>query len=267
MKNSSLGGVALVGLSLSLSLLASPIACAPAAPDPTVDEPFGPLARVEATAPTTSSNAANPPNPPAPRDGATDPLQDAGADASEDGGDASLDASPDAWADGGTVVATGELPLPIPFRRIAYVGPRPNPPAGACPAGSSTSTPLAFNALGSCCYTETASAAGTPVTVTLSAIAGSERVCLVGGSTSACALVDATGLATFAESPALEALYNRWNLNYRSDHSSTTLSVQLSPARDRATVTLQISARTFGSGCGAGQGAYMPRTVREVTLR
>lgn len=264
MKNSSLGGGALVGL--SLSLLALPIACAPAAPDPTVDEPFEPLARVEATAPTSSSNAANPPTPPTPRDGATDPLQDAGADASEDG-DASLDASPDAWADGGTVVATGELPLPIPFRRIMYVGPRPNPPAGACPAGSSTSTPLAFNALGSCCYTQAASAVATPVTVRLSAIAGSERVCLVVGSTSACALVDPTGLATFAESPELEALYNRWNLGYRSDHSSTSLSVQLSPTRDRATVTLQISARTFGTGCGAGQGSYMPRTVREVTLR
>jgi hypothetical protein len=266
--NSSLR-VALGGLALQLTLLAMPTACAPAATDPTVDDPFEPLARIDASAPTASNDA----NAPPPADGsAPDPLQDAGVDASTDGGDAaaldgSLDSSP--WADAGTIVATGQLPLPIVFRRLAYVGQAspPNSPAKTCPAGSSTSTPLGFNAGGNCCFAETAASASAPVTVTLATAAGSERVCLVGASTSACALVAPSGLATFAESPELEALYNRWGLSYRADFSSTSLTLQLSPARDRATVTLQVSARIFGSGCGAGQGSYLPQTTLDVPLR
>lgn len=266
MKNSSLR-VGLGGLALQLTLLAMPTACAPAAPDPTVDEPFEPLTRVDAAYPSPSTDATAPPTPDGP---GPDPREDAGVDSSTGGGDAApLDASPDASADAGTLVATGELPVPIAFRRFAYVGQAspPNSPAKTCPAGSGTSTPLGFNAGGSCCFAETAASASAPVTVTLATAAGSERVCLVGATTSACALVAPSGLATFAESRELEALYNRWGLNYRADFSSTSLTLQLSPSRDRATVTLQVSARIFGSGCGAGQGSYLPQTTLDVPLR
>ncbi|MBK8214582.1 MAG: hypothetical protein IPK71_12645 [Myxococcales bacterium] len=272
MNNLSLRGAALGGLALQLTLLAMPTACAPAAPDPTVDEPFEPLARIDAAYPSPSTDAASPTAPP-PDGSAPDPRQDAGVDSSTGGGDAgldgALDASPDAWADAGTIIAMGELPVPIAFRRFAYVGQAspPNSPAKTCPAGSSTSTPLGFNAGGSCCFAETAASASAPVTVTLATAAGSERVCLVGASTSACALVAPSGLATFAESRELEALYNRWGLNYRVDFSSTSLTFQLAPSRDRATVTLQVSARIFGSGCGAGQGSYLPQTTLDVPLR
>lgn len=271
MKNSSLR-VGLGGLALQLTLLAMPTACAPAALDPTVDEPFEPLARVDAAYPSPSIDATSPTAPPTPDGPGPDPRQDAGVDSSTGGGDAaldgSLDASPDAWADSGTIIATGQLPVPIVYERIAYVGQAspPNSPAKTCPAGSGTSTPLAYNALGNCCYAKTAVSTSPSVTVTLAAAAGSERVCLVGTTTSVCAQVAPSGVAFFYESRELEELYNGWGLMYRSDVSTTELSVLLSPSRDRATVTLQVSARTFGSGCGLGQGSSISRRTLEVPL-
>jgi hypothetical protein len=98
-------------------------------------------------------------------------------------------------------------------------------------------------------------------------VGGVEQVCLEGGGYSACAPVDAQGLATFVETIALGQVYTYWGLMYQTLYSETTLSVRLSSARDMATMKIFAAGRTFGSGCGLGQGMYLPQTTLDIAMR
>lgn len=190
-------------------------------------------------------------------DATTDALSDASANT--DSGDA---------AAGVVILASGDVPVPVAIQRIVYSGPAsgtgPNP---SCPSGQTRFSPLLYTTSMSCCFKSQVESLVRPLRVIDRTVGGVEQVCLEGGGYSVCAPVDAQGLATFVESIALGQLYTYWGLMYLTLYSDTSLSVRLSSARDLATMKISVAGRIFGSGCGFGQGTYLPNTTLDISMR
>lgn len=196
-------------------------------------------------------------------------LPDATADASnrapESDATPEVDAASVAPEGGASVelvtVASGTLPAPLVARRLTYVHHAP------CEASEAVSSPLTQQS--ACCFTDRPEAVGVPVRITVRRRAATELTCLDAGegTPSACAPVDPSGKATFANGMALQVLYSHWGLLYSALVSDTSLAVRLSSVRDHATVELAVYGRFFvGPGCASGAGSYVPPTRLDVPL-
>lgn len=189
-------------------------------------------------------------------DSATDSLSEAAADAGDAG-------------NSGAVLRSGDVPMPVAIRRLTNTSSAVGPGGviGPCPSGQISVSPMAN--VYSCCFKDEAASLVKPVLLTDRIVGGVEKVCLEGalGGASVCSPVDAQGLATFVESVELSNLYGYWGLMYNPTFSETWLSVQLSSSRDRATMKITVYGRVFGSGCGRGQGTYLPTTTMDIALR
>jgi hypothetical protein len=158
-------------------------------------------------------------------------------------------------------LASGVLPEPLAARRLTYVHRAP------CEAGEAATSPLTPQA--SCCFTDRAETLGVPVKLTVRRRGTMELACLDAddGTSSACAPLDPSGTATFANGIALQALYSHWGLLYSALVSDTSLTVRLSSTRDRAILDLAVYGRFYvGPGCASGAGSYVPPTRLEVPL-
>lgn len=192
-----------------------------------------------------------------------DPLSDEAADASKlaPEADASFAPSDAGASDELVTLASGSLPEPLAARRLTYVHRAP------CASDEEESSPLTPQS--TCCFTDRAETLVSPVGLTVRRRGAAELVCLDAGegTSSACAPVDASGLATFTNGIALQALYSHWGLLYSALVSDTSLTVRLSSARDHATLDLAVYGRFFvGPGCASGAGSYVPPTRLEVPL-
>jgi hypothetical protein len=198
------------------------------------------------------------------------PIEDASTPSNDSAADVVTDGPSTDSGDAAVALSvSGDVPVPVAIRRLTYTGSAfgPGGVIGPCPAGQVSVSPMAN--VYSCCFRDEAASLVKPLRVSDRIVGGVETVCLEAGSAgvSVCAPVDAQGLATFVESVELARVYSYWGVTYNPSFSDTALSIRLSSTRDLATMKISVYGRLFGSGCGLGQGTYLPTTTLAIAMR